>query len=155
MEILSKDSLYYIFLEVIRFHYYRTHVLLEEIGVYPGQPPMLFILNQEDGLSQKKLANKLKIKPSTITVMLKRMEKANLIVRKKDDKDQRISRVYLTEKGKKVCEDTIKVVKQIERECFKDFTEEEKETLKSLFLKMKNNIIDVFEEEGKFIDDKF
>ncbi len=155
MEILSKDSLYYIFLEVIRFHYYRTHVLLEEIGVYPGQPPMLFILNQEDGLSQKKLANKLKIKPSTITVMLKRMEKANLIVRKKDVKDQRVSRVYLTEKGKKVCEDTIKVVKQIERECFKDFTEEEKETLKSLFLKMKNNIIDVFEEEGKFIDDKF
>ena len=53
MEILSKDSLYYIFWEVIRFHYYRTHVLLEEIGVYPGQPPMLFILNQEDGLSQK------------------------------------------------------------------------------------------------------
>ncbi len=155
MEILSKDSSYYIFLEVIRFHYYRTHVLLEEIGVYPGQPPMLFILNQEDGLSQKKLANKLKIKPSTITVMLKRMEKANLIVRKKDVKDQRVSRVYLTEKGKKVCEDTIKVVKQIERECFKDFTEEEKETLKSLFLKMKNNIIDVFEEEGKFIDDKF
>lgn len=155
MEILSKDSLYYIFLEVIRFHYYRTHVLLEEIGVYPGQPPMLFILNQEDGLSQKELANKLKIKPSTITVMLKRMEKANLIVRKKDDKDQRVSRVYLTEKGKKVCEDTIKVVKQIERECFKDFTEEEKETLKSLFLKMKNNIIDAFEEEGKFIDDKF
>lgn len=155
MEILSKDSSYYIFLEVIRFHYYRTHVLLEEIGVYPGQPPMLFILNQEDGLSQKKLANKLKIKPSTIAVMLKRMEKANLIVRKKDDKDQRISRVYLTEKGKKVCEDTIKVVKQIERECFKDFTEEEKETLKSLFLKMKNNIIAAFEEEGKFIDDKF
>ena len=155
MEILSKDSLYYIFLEVIRFHYYRTHVLLEEIGVYPGQPPMLFILNQKDGQSQKELANKLKIKPSTITVMLKRMEKANLIVRKKDDKDQRVSRVYLTEKGKKVCEDTIKVVKQIERECFKDFTEEEKETLKSLFLKMKNNIIDVFEEEGKFIDDKF
>lgn len=155
MEILSKDSSYYIFLEVIRFHYYRTHVLLEEIGVYPGQPPMLFILNQEDGLSQKKLANKLKIKPSTITVMLKRMEKANLIVRKKDVKDQRVSRVYLTEKGKKVCEDTIKVVKQIERECFKDFTEEEKETLKSLFLKMKNNIIDAFEEEGKFIDDKF
>lgn len=155
MEILSKDSSYYIFLEVIRFHYYRTHVLLEEIGVYPGQPPMLFILNQEDGLSQKKLANKLKIKPSTIAVMLKRMEKANLIVRKKDDKDQRVSRVYLTEKGKKVCEDTIKVVKQIERECFKDFTEEEKETLKSLFLKMKNNIIAAFEEEGKFIDDKF
>lgn len=155
MEVLSKASLYYNFLEVIRFHYYRTHVLLEEIGVYPGQPPMLFILNQEDGLSQKKLANKLKIKPSTITVMLKRMEKANLIVRKKDVKDQRVSRVYLTEKGKKVCEDTIKVVKQIERECFKDFTEEEKETLKSLFLKMKNNIIDVFEEEGKFIDDKF
>ena len=148
MDILSKDSLYYNFLEVIRFHYYRTHVLLEEIGVYPGQPPMLFILNQEDGQSQKELANKLKIKPSTITVMLKRMEKANLIVRKKDDKDQRISRVYLTEKGKKVCEDTIEVVKQIERECFKDFTEEEKETLKSLFLKMKNNLTDAFDEEG-------
>ena len=86
--------------------------------------------------------------------MLKRMEKANLIVRKKDDKDQRVSRVYLTEKGKRYVKIPLKVVKQIERECFKDFTEEERNFKKFIF-KDENNIIDAFEEEGKFIDDKF
>lgn len=53
MDILNKDSLYYLYLEVNRMHYYRTHVLLEEIGLYHGQPPMLFILSKHDGLSQK------------------------------------------------------------------------------------------------------
>lgn len=84
MDKVDKDSLYYIFLEILRLHHYRTHVLLDEIGVYPGQPPLLFIINKEGGQSQKELADRLKIKPATITVMLKRMEKANLVERKQD-----------------------------------------------------------------------
>ena len=54
------DSLHDILLEVIRFHYCRMHKLLEKIGIYPGQPPMLLEL-QKDYQSQSELARKPKI----------------------------------------------------------------------------------------------
>lgn len=140
MNIINKDSLYYIFLEILRLHYYRTHVLLEEIGVYPGQPPMLFIINKENGLSQKEIASKLNLKASTITVMLNRMEKGNLVMRKQDDEDQRISRVYITDEGRKVCNMANGVMKKIEEECFGNFTKDEKIILKRLLTQVRDNL---------------
>jgi DNA-binding MarR family transcriptional regulator len=141
MEIINKDSLYYLFLEIQRFHYCRTHVLLDEIGIYHGQPPMLFILNKKDGQSQKELATKLKVKPATITVMLKRMEKVNLVIRRQDDEDQRISRVYITEEGREVCKKAKKVMENLEEECFGNFTVEEKVILRRLLMQMKDNLL--------------
>ncbi|MBU5438897.1 MarR family transcriptional regulator [Tissierella sp. MSJ-40] len=141
MDCVDKDSLYHIFLEILRLHYYCTHVLLDEVGVYPGQPPMLFVLSKEDGQSQKELANKLNLKPATITVMLKRMEKANLVERRQDAEDQRVSRVYITEQGKEVYEKVNKIMKNVEEECFGNFTVEEKVILRRLLMQMKNNLL--------------
>lgn len=141
MEFINKDSLYYLFLEIQRLHYYRSHVLLDEIGVYHGQPHMLFVLSKEDGLSQKDLAERLNIKASTITVMLNRMEKANLVTRKQDNEDKRISRVYITEEGREICDKSIAVMKNIGVECFGTFTEEESIVLKRLFMEIKDNLI--------------
>ena len=140
MKNIDKDSLYFIFLEILRLHYYRTHVLLEEIGIYPGQPPMLFILNKEDGKSQSELADKLQIKPSTITVMLKRMEKEGIVIRRKDELDQRITRVYITEKGRQLCNEAIEVMNKVQNECFANVTAEEKIILRRLFMQMRDNL---------------
>lgn len=141
MDIINKDSLYYLFLEIQRLHYYRTHVLLDEIGVYHGQPPMLFILNKKDGLSQKEIADMLKVKASTITVMLKRMEKAGIVERRQDREDQRVSRVYITEEGRELCKKASDVMNNIEGECFGNFSVEEKIILKRLFMQMKDNLL--------------
>ena len=101
---------------------------------------MLFILSKKDGRSQKELADILNIKASTITVMLKRMEKANLVIRKQDSEDQRISRVYITEEGLELCEKARSVMNNLEEECFGNFTTEEKVILRRLFLQMKDNL---------------
>lgn len=140
MEIIDKDSLYYIFLQILRLHHIRTHDLLDEIGIYPGQPPMLFILSKEEGLSQKELADKLKLAPATITVMLKRMEKADLVERRQDIDDQRITRVYLTDKGKNMCNMAQEVTKVLDEECFGNFTVEEKIILRRLLMQMRDNL---------------
>lgn len=141
MDNINRDSLYYTFLEVLRLHYYRSHVLLEEIGLYHGQPPMLFILNKTDGQSQKELVTALNVTPATITVMLKRMEKSNLVVRKQDDEDQRISRVYITDEGKELANKANQVMKDIEEECFGNFTPDEKIILRRLLMQMKDNLV--------------
>lgn len=141
MDIINKDSLYYLFLEIQRLHYYRTHVLLDEIGVYHGQPPMLFILNKKDGLSQKEIGDILKVKASTITVMVTRMEKAGIVERRQDSEDQRVSRVYITEEGRKLCKKANGVMKNIEAECFGNFSVEERIILKRLFMQIKDNLL--------------
>lgn len=140
VEKIDKGSLYYIFLEILRLHHHRTHVLLDEIGIYPGQPHLLFILNKKDGQSQKELSEKLKITPATITVMLKRMERVNLVERKQDTEDQRVSRVYLTDKGKEICSKAMGIIKNLEEECFGNFTVEEKIILRRLLMQMRDNL---------------
>lgn len=137
---LDKDSIYYAFLEIMRLYHYKMHKLLEEIGLYPGQPFVLFTLSNNDGQSQKELAERLNVKPSTITVMLKRMEKVNLVKRRQDLKDQRVSRVYITETGHEMCEKANQIMKQVEEEMFDNLTVEEKVILRRLLLVVKDNL---------------
>ena len=69
------------------------------------------------------------------------MGKKTVIYRKQDDEDQRISRVYIIEEGRKICKKSIKVMEKLEEECFGDFTVEEKVLLRRLFLQMKDNLL--------------
>ena len=56
MDSYDHDSLYNTFYQVIRFHYHRTHMLLDEIGIYPGQPPMLLALSKEKWPKSKRIS---------------------------------------------------------------------------------------------------
>lgn len=140
MKCFDPESLYHVFIRVIKLHYNRTHVLLDKIGLYPGQPFLLISLFHKDGQSQKELAEMLRVKASTITMMITRLEKAALLERKQDEMDQRISRVYLTEKGKQICEEVNENFIQVEQECFGNFTDEEKVLLRGLLIKMGENL---------------
>lgn len=140
MHSLNSDSLYHVFSRVIKSHHKRMHSLMEEIGLYPGQHPMLFMLGHNDGQSQKELAERLRSKPATITVMVTRMEKAGLVERKQDSEDQRVSRVYLTDKGKGIVTHVKEKLDSINEECFKNFTEEEKMLLRRFLLQMADNL---------------
>lgn len=140
MSIYDYNSLNLIFSQVVKQHFNRAYMLLQDLNIYPGQAPLLFILRENAGLNQKQLAKKLLIKPATITVMLNRMEKANLVERRQDEKDQRISRVYLTEKGRQVCNEAFKKLEIMEKECFGNFTAEDRATFRRLLIKMYENL---------------
>lgn len=126
--------------QLIRLHFCLSHKNLEKEGLYPGQPNLLFALYHKDGLSQKEIAEILHSKPATITVMIKRLEKSGFIKKLSDEKDQRVSRIHLTEKGFKTCEDLKSVVKEIDDICLNDFTESEINSLKILLEKIKFNL---------------
>jgi DNA-binding MarR family transcriptional regulator len=137
----NDTSLYSVFGQVMRFHYCRMHMLLEKLSVYPGQPPLLFALGKHEGQSQTELAKKLYLKAATITVMLNRMESSGIIERRTDPNDQRISRVYLTGQGKKILGEVRETLKNIEVECFSNFTAEEQLLLRRLFIQMRDNLM--------------
>ena len=141
------DSLYWIFGQVVRFHHVRMQKTLDKVGLYPGQPPMLFTLYHKDGQNQKELAKKLHIKPATATVMLGRMEKSGLIERRQDSNDQRVSRVYITDKGRETCKQSAEIMKQIYGEMFSNFSEEERIIMRRLFIQMRDNLINGSDEK--------
>jgi DNA-binding MarR family transcriptional regulator len=146
----TDDSLDFLLGQIIREHFIRLHYLLGKIGLHKGQPPILFMLWEKDGLTQKDIAEESKLKPSTVTVMLRRMEKAGLLRRETDPKDLRVSRVYLTEKGKNIKKDVEEIKLTLENDCFSGFTFEEKILLRRFFLQILDNLRKVNSEENAY-----
>ncbi len=136
-------SAYMEFSQLLRYHYKRLHVLLEEINIYPGQPPLLFILDKEKGLSQKELAERINVKASTMTTMIRCMENNDMVTKVQDENDKRVTRVSLTENGRKTVEEAKKIMRRMGREAFKGFEDEEKEVLKGLLSRMKANYMEI------------
>ena len=69
-------------------------------GVHPGQFFCLRVIGGHDGTSQRELADELHVAPPSISRMLQSMERAGLVERRDDERDQRVTRVYLTEHGR-------------------------------------------------------
>ncbi len=143
----EEDSLHSLLWQVIRQHFIRHHHLLHKIGLHKGQPPILAMLWERDGLTQKEIAETLRLRPSTVTAVLKGMEKAGLLKRESDPEDMRVSRVYLTEKGKHLKKDVEEIIKTLEEECFAGFTLEEKVLLRRFLIQIRDNLKRVNSEE--------
>ncbi len=126
---------------ICHLHHSRVHKLVEALGLYRGQPPVLRALWEQEGLTQTELARQMKITPATMTKMLQRMEKAGFIQRKTDSVDQRISRVYLTEAGRSVQKDLEAVFQRIEAETFSNFNKEEQELLRHFLRRIRENLV--------------
>ena len=135
------ESLDFLLANICHLHHARAHQLLEALGLYRGQPPVLRALWEREGLTQTELAERMKITPATMTKMLQRMEKAGFIQRKVDAEDQRISRVYLTEAGNMVQKDVEAVFRLTEEETFGNFTIEEQVLLRRFLLQMRENLL--------------
>jgi DNA-binding MarR family transcriptional regulator len=141
-------SLNFLLIEVCKLHYANSHDLLEQIGLYRGQPPVLQTLGDQEGLSHSELARRLHVKPSTITQMIKRMEQAGFVQRQRDAEDERVSRVYLTEQGRAIRGDLEQVLRTIEAGTFAGFSEAEREQVAGLLSRMRHNLLQMSEEEG-------
>jgi MarR family transcriptional regulator, organic hydroperoxide resistance regulator len=69
-------------------------------GVHEGQQYILRCLWAEDGLPPGELAKQLGLATPTVTRAAARMEAAGLIHREPDDRDRRLVRLYLTDRGR-------------------------------------------------------
>ncbi|CAG7618664.1 MarR family winged helix-turn-helix transcriptional regulator [Paenibacillus allorhizosphaerae] len=140
MDIHQTHSLELVFHKVARMHSHAVHALLSGKEVYPGQPPLLKALMERDGQSQKELAERMNITPATLTVMLGRMERTGMVARKPDEADQRVSRVFITEKGRQALDSLEETQKLMEATCFANFTPEEQIIFRRLLLQMFDNL---------------
>lgn len=73
---------------------------LGEQDAHMGQAFSLWVLAKNDGINQSDLADMLNVRRPTVTLMLRRMEKAGLVERSPDENDRRVMHVHMTEAGR-------------------------------------------------------
>ncbi len=108
-------------------------------GVKSGYRNILMVLGKEDGVSQLTIAKRTGLKPSTISIGLKRMEHDGYIVRTNDDNDLRMTRVYLTEKGLDMCNRAYSVSEAISKVLLENISRDELNAVIAVADKMKAN----------------
>jgi MarR family transcriptional regulator, organic hydroperoxide resistance regulator len=111
---------------------------LTAIDLYAGQEMFLWHLWREDGLTQTQMVER--VQPPTVSKMLERMEKAGLVTRRSDPEDSRVSRVYLTEQGRRSEQAVRDIWKTIEQRITAGLSVEERVLLRHLLLHVHENV---------------
>ena len=109
-------------------------------GVSLGLWPFLRALWERDGLSQRELSEKVRMKGPTTVAALNKLEERGLVRREKNKKDARKINVYLTPAGRKVYRKVIPEVEAVNRQCLEMLTESDQAEFKDMIKRIRNNV---------------
>lgn len=140
LEEQEENSMQALFLRLNRSYAEKCLYQIREMGFQPSQMPVIMVLHRYDGCSQRRIAELLRNKPSTVNVSIQRLEKAGIVCRRRDETDQRIMRVYFTEEGKQKVKVIKERVNEMEHKLFRNFSDTELCLLKRFFLQMLENL---------------
>jgi DNA-binding MarR family transcriptional regulator len=102
--------------QVCRLTAYQVRLKMERVGLHRAQGPALFFLQHHEGASQNQIARAFHLTAASVTNMLQRMERDGWVVRRPDGEDQRITRVYPTEKAKALHEEARASFRELDEE---------------------------------------
>lgn len=128
--------------QLMKAHRRCAEIALKEVGVYAGQEIILFQLWQQNGVTQSQLVVALEVEPPTVTKMLQRMEASGLVERRADPDDARLSRVFLTAKGRDLEAPVTAIWEHLERTLTAGLTEVELALLRRMVTHMRGSIGD-------------
>jgi MarR family transcriptional regulator, transcriptional regulator for hemolysin len=116
--------------------------LREKVGVTVGQWKVMVMLVNQDGLTQKEIAERLGLEGPTLIPIIDKMEKDELVVRKIDPYDRRNNRIYRTEKANELWNEMAKCAAKIRQVSLNDIPEENinitKNVLENVYQNLKN-----------------
>jgi len=133
------------FVTALRLHRRLMIGALAERDMHPGQAFCLRLLTVNDGIAQRDLAAGLHIAPPTASKMLQAMEKAGLVDRRPDAKDQRLTRVSITQEGRDLEARLHEVAAGYVNETIATLSEEDRRELERLLGKLNARLSAAFE----------
>ncbi|MBP0725822.1 MarR family transcriptional regulator [Bacillus sp. RG28] len=98
-------------------------------GIVPSHGDILWSLYQKNGLPIKTIAEKINKTQPTVTVLVNKLEKLGYVKKIKDEKDSRVTLIFLTEKGAQLESIYIEVSDQINEIIYGGLTNDQKEQL--------------------------
>ncbi|ABJ68680.1 MarR family transcriptional regulator [Pediococcus pentosaceus] len=100
----------------------------------------LKLLAKETNVTPGRISEYLDIKPSSVTQIIKKLEKAGTVLREKSPKDSRVTVVRITDKGRESLKTHGSIGNTLKDVLFKDFSDSELEYLDQYLKRMVDNI---------------
>lgn len=113
---------------------------LDELTVMHGWIIAYLYQNLEREIYQKDIESRFSIGRSTVTNILKLMEKKGYLLREPVDRDARLKRLRLTETGIQLHEDTQHLIELLDEKTIQGISQEELEVFTQVVYKLKQNI---------------
>ena len=139
-EILTTREVTHQMIVTNQMHRRTLECNLEGTGIHRAQHRLLMTLAKKSFVSQVELAQYLEVSPATIAVSLKALKKAELIKKTAKEEDNRINFVELTDKGRKLVEDSCGFFDALDEQMYQGFEQEELHQLYNFFERMYNNM---------------
>jgi len=120
----------------------RLSTLMKEhnLPITPDQFRVISHLWQKDGLQQSELAICSNRNRANVTRIIDILEREGLVERRDDDADRRVFRIYLTDKGKSIKEETAQCAAQAVEDSLVGLSKEEIITCTKVLLKIQANV---------------
>lgn len=118
----------------------RTSHVMEGLDVGIGQIPILKLLDENGTMTQRQLAEEIRVTPATICGTIKRMERAGLVRRAQARDDARVSCVSLTEAGGACVQRVEEIIGQRYDDMLAGFSEEECRLMRDFARRMGENL---------------
>ncbi len=118
----------------------RRALLRKGHDITPEQWAVLMRLYGHDRMSHNELARRTLKEMPTITRILAILQKKELVIKEKDEKDRRVSFLSLTEKGRLVCEQTNGIALEVRENSKRNIQPEEIEQAFSVLQRMLRNL---------------
>jgi DNA-binding MarR family transcriptional regulator len=117
----------------------------EDCGVMAQSTARLVMshLAVNGSMGQLEIVALTRLKPPTVSTLLRRMQAEGYITRVPDEKDKRAILVALTEKGKDFDREQLHRLSTNDHQAVRGLTAEEQKTLESLLLRMRDNLKEV------------
>lgn len=114
----------------------RFAAAIEPLGLAPREYAILGALTAHDGASQTQLGERLGIDPSSMVVVIDRLEEAGLVERRRDPNDRRRHAIHLTERSAEVYAKARELALNLDRENLAPLNGDEREQLHALLVRL-------------------
>ena len=105
-------------------HYLEKNIKNEDVQA--GQLPIILVLENNENISQKNIAETLNYSEGLITRFIKKLEENKYIIRETNTTNKRENIIRLTEKGKKLAQELDYYINKWNNEVLNFLTEKEK-----------------------------
>ena len=126
------------FREITQNLYLQVEERLAKYGLVKGQAQLLLMIRDNEGCTQKDLANYFHVKYSSMSERLNKLEDLGYIERSQDEDNLKYKRIQVTQEGKVAAVQCRRILKDIESKLFKGFSNKEI----TLFEKFLNRVVE-------------
>ena len=128
-------------------HHKINMAAVSELGIQPSQHFLLMCLSHMgSAVSQTQIADRMDVTPASVARTIKNLDAGGYIERNESEGDGRRNEIHITEKGRRVTEESRRMFHEIDKGIYAGFSEDEIHSLRGMLRRMLENICAIEQE---------